>query len=87
MKILSLKQATNFLGLSTATVKYHLYVARDLRPDGRFGRSLYFTCDSLDKFQARKRPSGASFWARQLTGLSPVVNLAQDADMPAKSGS
>ncbi len=46
------------LGLSVATVKYHLYVAKDLEPDSVFAGRLQFTEETLVKFLAHKRGPG-----------------------------
>ena len=50
--------AAKWLGLSVATVKYHLYVAKDLKPDYVLGGSLVFTEQTLREFKAQKRGPG-----------------------------
>ena len=50
--------AAERLGLSVATVKYHLYIAKDLKPDYVLGARLIFTEETLVAFLARKRGPG-----------------------------
>ena len=50
--------AAEWLNLSVATVKYHLYVARDLKPDYILAGRLIFTEGTLQQFKANKRGPG-----------------------------
>ena len=50
--------AAERLSLSVATIKYHLYVAKDLKPDYVLGARLIFTEETLVAFLARKRGPG-----------------------------
>lgn len=52
----SIREAAAYLGLSMATIKYHVYVSGHLRP-GRFAGVRVFTQDDLDEF-ARKKEAG-----------------------------
>ncbi len=56
-QIFSTQEAAGYLKLSVASVKYHLYHAKDLKGE-MFGNSLMFTKDQLDHFQVNKRPPG-----------------------------
>lgn len=57
-KLYSTAEAARYLGLSVATVKYHIYQAKDLSPDTTIGRNLVFTQATLDAFAANKRSPG-----------------------------
>ena len=50
--------AAERLGLSVAAVKYHLYVAKDLKPDYVLGGGLIFTEETLLEFKVNKRGPG-----------------------------
>ena len=54
-KLLSTKEAAVYVGLAVVTVKWHIYHARDLVPDGQVAKTLYFTKANLDDFKARIR--------------------------------
>ncbi len=56
-QVFSTKEAAEYLKLSVASIKYHLYHARDLRGEP-FGNSLMFTKETLDQFKINKRPPG-----------------------------
>lgn len=56
MRLYKLADAAAYLGLSEVTVRYHIYVAGDLKPDVD-GKSLVFTQATLDEFRKRKRPA------------------------------
>lgn len=58
MEIYTTAQAAKLLNLSISTVKYHLYVARDLKADLKAGHTLLFSRKTLDKFTANKRKPG-----------------------------
>jgi hypothetical protein len=49
--------AAAYLGLSVASVKYHVHTAGDLHGI-KVGPALAFTQEELDRFQAEKRPAG-----------------------------
>jgi hypothetical protein len=51
------RQAAVYLGLSVSTVRYHVYVRRNLRP-GKFGPLLIFSRDELDAFTRERRRPG-----------------------------
>ncbi len=55
----STAEAARYLSLSVATIKYHLYVAGDLKPDRKFAGRLVFTRQTLDRFNKQKRGPGA----------------------------
>jgi hypothetical protein len=55
--IFSTAEAAAYLGLKPASLRYHIYVAKDLRPDFTVGRTFAFTRETLDKFAAEKRPA------------------------------
>ena len=59
MEIYSTVEAAEYLRLSVATVKYHLYVAKDLEADQKLAGRLVFTRDTLDQFNQAKRTPGA----------------------------
>ena len=54
----STAQAAEYLGLAIPTVKYHIYEAATLVPDTKIGRTLMFTRETLDQFQATRRKPG-----------------------------
>ncbi|NIV38007.1 MAG: helix-turn-helix domain-containing protein [Anaerolineae bacterium] len=54
----STEEAAEYLGLAVATVKYHIYESKALAPDATIGRTLMFTRDTLDQFQATRRKPG-----------------------------
>lgn len=56
--IFDLQAAARYLGVKPETVKHHLYVAKDLQADGTVGKSLYFTRETLDTYQANRRGPG-----------------------------
>lgn len=58
MNLYSTQEAAAYLGLSVATIKYHLYHTHALEPDARIGASLCFTQDTLDRFAESRRPPG-----------------------------
>ncbi len=41
-----------------ACVRWHLYVAKDLAPDGHAGRTMIFTRATMEAFLANIRPPG-----------------------------
>lgn len=51
-------KAAEYLGISYASVKHHLYYAHDLIPDMRIGNRLIFYKSTLDKFNKQKRKRG-----------------------------
>lgn len=54
----STKEAARFLGVKPETVRYHVYVVKDLVPDRMVGKSLIFYQSTLETFKASKRSSG-----------------------------
>jgi len=56
--VYDVKSAAKYLRLSVAAVKYHLYVVKDLSPDGKVGRSPWFSQETLDTFLKHKRKPG-----------------------------
>ena len=50
----STKEAAEYLGMTVAGIKYHLYVAKDLKPDKKIGQALVFLKSTLDEFKKRK---------------------------------
>ena len=57
-RLFSTADAASYLGLSIATVKYHVYQSGALRPDAKIGKTLVFTRSTLDEFAAQKRRPG-----------------------------
>ena len=56
--IYSTAEAAEYLGISVQGLKHHIYVAKDLEPDGKIGRSLFFTQATLDILNDQKRQPG-----------------------------
>lgn len=54
----STRTAAEYLGVKPETIKYHVYVAKDLVPDQRLGNTLVFTQETLDRFKQTKRTLG-----------------------------
>lgn len=56
------RKAAEYLGVSVPTIKYHLYVAKDLEPDTVVSGRLVFTKETLDHFNehVRKEPGRPS---------------------------
>jgi predicted transcriptional regulator len=50
----SVKKAAEYLGITPATVRYHIYAGINLKPDGRKGHQIFFYKETLDKFKTRK---------------------------------
>ncbi len=57
MQLYSTKEAAEYLGLSESALKYHIYIAKDLKPQ-KVGACLIFTQDQLDEFTKTRRPPG-----------------------------
>lgn len=57
MKLYSTKQAAQYLDLTESALKYHVYEARNLKPQ-KVGHSLVFIQEQLDEFQRTRRPQG-----------------------------
>jgi len=53
----STTDAAEYLNLSVAAIKYHIYVGRNIKPS-LVGHSLVFTKEQLDQFQDNRRPPG-----------------------------
>jgi hypothetical protein len=51
------EQAAEYLGLSVPGVKYHVYTTKRLTPQ-LVGKSLVFTREQLDEFNATRRGPG-----------------------------
>ena len=51
-------QAAEYCDLSVASIRYHIYRTENLVPDGRIGRNLVFTRETLDEFKAVPRIPG-----------------------------
>lgn len=58
MELFSTAEAAAYLGMKLETVKYHVYVVKDLKPNKLIGKTLVFTQETLDEFMTRKRPVG-----------------------------
>lgn len=54
-QVFSTKEAAEYLKLSIASIRYHLYHTKDLKGEP-FGNSLMFTKETLDQFKINKRP-------------------------------
>ncbi len=54
----STQEAARFLGVKPETVRYHVYVVKDLVPDRMVGKSLIFYQSTLEAFRKSKRPGG-----------------------------
>lgn len=57
-EIYSTREAAAYLGVQPVTIKFHVYVVKDLVPDKLIGNTLIFTRATLDLFKKIKRPSG-----------------------------
>lgn len=57
MKLYDTKQAAEYLGLSIPGLKYHVHVAHNIIPQ-KLGRTLVYTQEQLDQFQATRRSPG-----------------------------
>jgi hypothetical protein len=57
MKIYNTQQAAEYLGFSISSIKYHVYIAKDIKAK-MFGNSLMFTKNSLDRFSKNRRSPG-----------------------------
>jgi hypothetical protein len=56
--LFSTAEAAAYLGLSLATVKYHVHVMENLKPDAKVGPTLVFRRQTLDRFLKEKRGPG-----------------------------
>jgi len=56
-KLYSTQEAADYLGISLSTFKYHIHIAKNIKPQ-KVGRSLVFTQDQLDDFSINRRPQG-----------------------------
>lgn len=51
---LSIEQAAAYLGMTVRNLRKHIYVIRDIKPDGLFGNKvLQFNRSTLDKYLAQ----------------------------------
>ena len=57
-EIYSSKQAAEYLGISFATLKHHIYNTEKLKADKVIGGRLFFTEETLDTFKKEKRSRG-----------------------------
>lgn len=55
--LFSTTEAAEYLNLSLAAIKYHIYQAKSLSGQ-LIGNSLVFTKDQLDQFKLVRRPQG-----------------------------
>lgn len=74
MKVYDVGGAADFLGLEVATIKYHVYRSKTLRPDGKIGKSIFFCEDTLVAWQSSKRSRGRP----------PHADLGQNVERPAR---
>lgn len=58
MNLYSTSEAARYLGLSVVALKKHIYQIGDLIPDKKIGNALIFTQETLDMFQAKRKPVG-----------------------------
>jgi hypothetical protein len=56
--LFSTAEAARYLGLSLATVKYHVHSMGNLKPDAKVGPTLVFRRATLDRFLREKRGPG-----------------------------
>jgi hypothetical protein len=56
--LFSTAEAARYLGLSLATVKYHIHTMGNLKPDAKVGPALVFRRTTLDRFLKEKRGPG-----------------------------
>lgn len=76
LQIFSTVEAAEYLGVSVPTVKYHLYVAKDLEPDTELGGRLVFTKATLDHFNEHvRREPGRPGKNEDLPPLDPDVEM------------
>lgn len=58
-RLMSTREAAHYLGYSSpGSLRWHVYVSRQIVPDGIIGRSLYFYEATLDEFYDRRRTPG-----------------------------
>ena len=57
MKLFSTKQAARYLGISVATMKYHIHVGKNIKPQ-IVGHGAVFTLEQLDEFKRNRRKPG-----------------------------
>jgi len=58
MKLYGTAEAAEYVGLSLSAFKYHIHIAKTIKPFQKIGHSLAFTQDQLDEFQIARRPQG-----------------------------
>jgi len=57
MKLYDTSKAAQYLKMTVSALKYHVHIARNITPQ-KLGRTLIFTQEQLDEFQANRRPQG-----------------------------
>jgi hypothetical protein len=58
IQLYGVKEAAEYCKLAARTIKYHIYESGELQADALIGHSLVFTQETLDEFNARRRPVG-----------------------------
>ena len=58
MKLYGTEKAAEYLGMSLAALKYHIYVAHNISPHQKIGKALVFTQEQLNEFQSTRRGPG-----------------------------
>ncbi len=56
-ELFDVTQAAAYLGVKRETIKYHLYVTKDLKASHKFQNLVVFTKQDLDEFREIKRPA------------------------------
>ena len=58
LNVFTTKEAAAYLGMTVRGVEYHVFEARDLRPDRIVGTVAIYSKETLDDFQKRRRKPG-----------------------------
>lgn len=87
--LLTIREAADYLGLSVAGVKHHLYVSRLLVADGKFGTQVALRRATLDAFRRepshRGRPTPGSLKGQTLAWLRQHAESYDEPDALARA--
>lgn len=86
--LFSTQKAAKYLKVSVATIKYHLYTTRLLKPHDRVGKNLVFIKDQLDALkvildESKPRPSVAKIDLPP--GIMEQLGKKSDVDLAAEA--
>jgi hypothetical protein len=56
-QLFSTAEAAEYLGISLSSMKYHVHIAGNVKGQ-LIGKTLVFTREELDRFEANRRPQG-----------------------------